>query len=46
MPLSFPTIDAWARITGEEIRAHEAQALMLLDRTLLYPSDDDSEEDQ
>jgi hypothetical protein len=44
LPLTWTTIRDWSFVTGEEIEEHEAQALLIIDRTLLYPSDDEEEE--
>jgi hypothetical protein len=40
VPLTFTTVDAWARMTGNRPAPHEVVALLELDRTLCYPPDE------
>lgn len=43
-PLSWATLDAWARLTDTEIRPHEARALITLDTVMCYPGDGEDDE--
>ena len=36
-PLTYTTVDAWARLTGRDPQPHEVDALMVLDRVRRHP---------
>lgn len=40
-PLSYTTIEAWSRLSGNEVDPHEVEALMLLDAALRNPGEED-----
>lgn len=41
MPISWESIDAWARLTGQEPNPRECRALMAIDAVIRFPGDDD-----
>jgi hypothetical protein len=41
LPLTYSTIRDWAGFEDVEVRPHEVQALLIIDRTLLYPSEEE-----
>lgn len=42
-PLSWSTLDAWARATGTLVHPHEARALMTLDAIMCFPGKPEDE---
>lgn len=45
-PLSFREIEAWARLTGEQVEPYEAEAVTVLDAVLRYPETGEEEVQQ
>lgn len=43
-PLSYTTIEAWARLTGRTVAPHDVHGLMALDGVLRHPDGGDEEE--
>jgi hypothetical protein len=41
LPLTYSTIADWSRLEDVDVKPHEVQALLILDRTMLYPSDEE-----
>ncbi|HXG70341.1 MAG TPA: hypothetical protein VNJ04_06965 [Gemmatimonadaceae bacterium] len=42
LPLTYSTISDWSRLQDIPVAPHEVDALMVLDRTLLYPRPEES----
>ena len=41
LPLNYSTIFAWRDLEEIDIQPHEVQALLIIDKTMLYPSDEE-----